>query len=685
MDRQLCREGAWGLWSDVRKGQVEPEGSFFVFKRGDCMAYIALYRKWRPDSFKNLVGQEHVSRTLSNAITTGHVGHAYLFSGPRGTGKTSTAKILAKSLNCEQGPTLEPCGVCESCRRIADGTSMDVYEIDAASNRGIDEIRDLRETVQYAPVLGHHKVYIIDEVHMLTTEAFNALLKTLEEPPAHVVFILATTEAHKVPATIQSRCQRYDFKRITVDDIFNRLKLVTSEMQVDSEDDALRMIAIRADGGMRDALSILDQCVALSGGKLTMERVQQLLGLIGREWIGKLAGAIGTHDAGLALKMVADLLAEGKDLQQLLTELSEHFHSLMIFQATSSLENAGFYQDAMEMARSQVRMFTREQMMGILRRLHEAMNEVKWSPQPRISVEAVLMELCQGLYESKDTAGNFNVSVSNAPVAQSNVDTGRIARLESKLEQMMTMLQQLQSQPVTIVKAEQQEAAPVTKPVERSASVEGDKGDEASDQVNSSGGMDLEAAWEKIKAEEKSALLSNSMRVSKLKSIEGNVIHVLVSRSLVRDIIIKKKQKLENKLKELTGKSWTVSCTSEEEAAAPLNIQFNQPKMKKQEAEPEIYTDETMVEHHKDKTVNLDALPQQQRDVLKNAMDVFGGHFVEINDEVTEEAVSDEPVSDTSMDEIHDYQEIPMPTDSDYQDVPMPSDEDFQEMLLPED
>ena len=186
------------------------------------MAYVALYRKWRPKTFPDLVGQEHVSRTLSQAVETGRVGHAYLFSGPRGTGKTSTAKILAKALNCEKGPSTEPCNECESCRRVNDGTSMDVFEIDAASNRGIDEIRDLRETVKFAPANGKYKVYIIDEVHMLTSEAFNALLKTLEEPPERVVFILATTEVHKVPATIQSRCQRYDFKRISVKNIAER-------------------------------------------------------------------------------------------------------------------------------------------------------------------------------------------------------------------------------------------------------------------------------------------------------------------------------------------------------------------------------------------------------------------------------------------------------------------------------
>ena len=233
------------------------------------MEYVALYRKWRPKGFSELVGQEHVSRTLAQAVVGGRVGHAYLFSGPRGTGKTSTAKILAKALNCEKGPTAEPCNACESCRRISDGTSMDVMEIDAASNRGIDEIRELRETVKFAPTTGRYRVYIIDEVHMLTSEAFNALLKTLEEPPPQVVFILATTELQKVPATIQSRCQRYDFKRIAAKDIEARLQEVTEASGVAADGAALALVAREADGGLRDALSTLDQCISLAEDRVT--------------------------------------------------------------------------------------------------------------------------------------------------------------------------------------------------------------------------------------------------------------------------------------------------------------------------------------------------------------------------------------------------------------------------------
>ena len=398
------------------------------------MAYMALYRKWRPDNFANLVGQDHVSRTLANAIKSGRIGHAYLFTGPRGTGKTSTARILAKALNCEHGPTTEPCNKCEACQRINSGSSMDVFEVDAASNRGIDEIRDLRETVKFAPVNGRYKVYIIDEVHMLSRDAFNALLKTLEEPPAHVVFIMATTEVYKVPATIQSRCQRYDFKRITVDDIFNRLKTVVEGMDIKADDDALRMIAVKADGGMRDALSILDQCIALSEQSLTIDRVQQLLGLVGKEWLDKLVGALQSKDAAAVLTMVDEIIRAGKDLQQVLGELGIHFRGLMIFKAAGLVDGVDYYSQTDESIKKQAAGFTQEQIVWIIRRVHEAANEVKWSPQPRIAVEAALLEICQ-----RDNLMNASSTTDKVSSVQS-VDDGRIAQLEAKLARMMGML-----------------------------------------------------------------------------------------------------------------------------------------------------------------------------------------------------------------------------------------------------
>lgn len=396
------------------------------------MAYVALYRRWRPESFADLVGQEHISRTLSRAVTSGQTSHAYLFTGPRGTGKTSTAKILARALNCAEGPTLTPCGVCDSCRSISDGSSMDVFEIDAASNRGIDEIRDLRESVKFAPTEGHYKIYIIDEVHMLTTEAFNALLKTLEEPPERVIFILATTEPHKVPATIQSRCQRYDFHRITVTEIRDRLLYVCKESDIAAEEDALDIIAAQADGGMRDALSILDQCMALAEGTLTAERVQEALGLVGRAWIRRMAGEIAARDAAALIAQLSELLQSGRELKQVLAELAQYFRQLMIAGVGGAVSAAELCAGDAEELRMDAAQFTQEEIMAILRRLNETMQELRTSPQPRIAVETLLIGLCH-------TEGVASSGESTAPPT-GGADAARIARLEAQVEELAARL-----------------------------------------------------------------------------------------------------------------------------------------------------------------------------------------------------------------------------------------------------
>ena len=430
------------------------------------MAYVALYRKWRPGSFRDLVGQEHISHTLAHAIETGHVGHAYLFSGPRGTGKTSTAKILAKALNCEQGPTPSPCNVCESCRRVNDGTSMDVFEIDAASNRGIDEIRDLRETVKFAPAAGRWKVYIIDEVHMLTSEAFNALLKTLEEPPAQVVFILATTEVHKVPATIQSRCQRYDFKRITAADIEGRLQYVAGESGIQAAPDALALIAHQADGGMRDALSILDQCAALSDEVITAERVRDILGLVGRDWVVRLLRAIAAQDAAAVLTAVAGLLQEGKDLRQLLGSLIRELRAVMVYQAAGPLSGVDSFESSPEFLEEMAGAFAPERFLPMIRCLHEALQELKWTSEPRITVETALLTLCR----PEASAAPLQAAAAVSP------DAARLTQLETRLAQVSAALAALPKNappaaPVSAAKPALRAAPPAAKPAEEALSV----------------------------------------------------------------------------------------------------------------------------------------------------------------------------------------------------------------------
>ena len=357
------------------------------------MAYVALYRRWRPQNFDTLVGQQPVKQALTNALTSGRIAHAYLFAGPRGTGKTSTARILAKALNCDHGPTPNPCGECDNCRRIAEGSSMDVFEIDAASNRGIDEIKALRDQLAFTPVDCRYKVYIIDEVHMLTTEAFNALLKTLEEPPSHVIFILATTDPHKIPATIHSRCQRFDFRRVTVEEIVQHLAMVAQGSGLEADEDALRLIAIQSEGGMRDALSLLDQCGVMAK-KITAVTVREVLGIVGREALRALVEAIGRQDVPLALSQLAALLEQGKDVRQLVTELIEYLRALLLFKAVPQY-NEVYLTDTAINLESLAALYTSDRIMASEERLHAALVELRGTMRPRITAELCLLDLCR--------------------------------------------------------------------------------------------------------------------------------------------------------------------------------------------------------------------------------------------------------------------------------------------------
>ena len=534
------------------------------------MAYVALYRRWRPESFADLVGQEHISRTLSRAVTSGQTSHAYLFTGPRGTGKTSTAKILARALNCAEGPTLTPCGVCDSCRSISDGSSMDVFEIDAASNRGIDEIRDLRESVKFAPTEGHYKIYIIDEVHMLTTEAFNALLKTLEEPPERVIFILATTEPHKVPATIQSRCQRYDFHRITVTEIRDRLIYVCKESDIAAEEDALGIIAAQADGGMRDALSILDQCMALAEGTLTAERVQEALGLVGRAWIRRMAGEIAARDAAALIAQLSELLQSGRELKQVLAELAQYFRRLMIAGVGGAVSAAELCAGDAEELRMDAAQFTQEEIMAILRRLNETMQELRTSPQPRIAVETLLIGLCH-------TEGAAPSGESTAPPT-GGADAARIARLEAQVEELAARLA-AGGTPVSASASATASAAPSPRP--RAAKADGAASKPAPKKAASSAAkeaadgaprqLDMKI-WQSFQTrlKERNRLAASLLSGAAYEGMTETHFFIRPSSDMARDYIKKRHRAVfDEVMTELAGRPLAVVCTGGEEEELP--------------------------------------------------------------------------------------------------------------------
>ncbi len=359
------------------------------------MSYTVMARKRRPQAFETVVAQSHVTTTLQNAIRQGRVAQSYLFSGPRGTGKTTMARLLAMALNCEQGPTAEPCRECASCVAIRQGNSMDVLEIDGASNRGIDEIRQLREEVGYAASQGKRKVYIIDEVHMLTTEAFNALLKTLEEPPAHVVFVFATTEAHKVPETILSRCQRYNFRRIPPVAIVEELKMAVIEEGVTAEESALFLIARKADGGMRDALSLLDQVIAFSDADVTENAVQNLLGLIPRDVYFDLTQAIVDRNGARALEIVDQLAREGSDLGEFVAGLMAHFRHLLVACAAGDLTDENLPEADRKQYAEVAAQFEEADLVRMFNAVGELEAQIGRVNEPRFWLELTVMKLVQ--------------------------------------------------------------------------------------------------------------------------------------------------------------------------------------------------------------------------------------------------------------------------------------------------
>ncbi len=489
------------------------------------MKHTTLYRKWRPRRFGGIVGQEPIVRTLRRAIETDRVSHAYLFSGPRGTGKTSTAKVLAMGLNCEKGPTPEPDGTCDSCRAIVGNSSMDVLEMDAASNRGIDEIRDLRDRVNLAPVAGRMKVYIIDEVHMLTAEAFNALLKMLEEPPEHVVFVLATTEKHKVLPTIISRCQSFDFRRPSVETLTEKLKEIADAEGIEVEPAALTVIAREGRGSFRDAEGLLDQLSSFAEGEITASMVRELLGSVGPEALLETTHALHERRAADALRIVDRLSNEGRDLGQFVGELLAHLRNLMLLPHAPEVALAGIGGDERAPLEEQASTIPTAEVVRLVEALGDALGRVKRGGDPKLELELTFLKLTRDYTEP-----DVNALMSRLETLEKALENGGLAAATTSQRpatQVSATRETVREDPTAASRepAEEIEEAPLTEPDTQEIPAREESADDGWET-----GVDLAAQWGSIMGELKrrrQALTAAVYGEARVESFDGKVLRLV--------------------------------------------------------------------------------------------------------------------------------------------------------------
>lgn len=499
------------------------------------MSYVVLARRFRPQNFDDIIGQEHVSRTLKNAISENRVAHAYLFSGPRGVGKTTSARILAKALNCKKGLTDKPCDECANCREIISGTSVDVQEIDGASNRGIDEIRALRENVKFSPASSRYKIYIIDEAHQITDAAFNALLKTIEEPPAHVIFVLATTEPQKIPITILSRCQRYRFRLLSSKEITSTLEKIVEIEKFKIEHDALQVITESAGGSLRDALSLMDQVISFASGQITAKDVQELLGFLPKEIISDTIAALADHDSSKIISIVRDVSQQGYSLVQFARDLREHLHQMLLYKLNPEvLEITTSEKDALD---GQKQLFSSGWLIRSGHLLSKLIDEMRWNSQPRLILELYLLRLAQpyvpideliNRLEQLEKNGDFSDLEGPRTVSSHEPGKEKSNTIKKKTEEV-----KLEPRSDTVLK----QAA------------------EVKDTSAASSIKNPYALWSSITSEFKnrSPVVSNVLKDATVREVVGSSIVIAVKNRFQQDGINRNKAVIEAVLEEKTG------------------------------------------------------------------------------------------------------------------------------------